>query len=40
MVAMSLVSTPSTADQSPTCIIARLSAYAYFLKTVVGRSEM
>jgi len=39
-VAMSLVSTPSTARQSPSaCMIARSSAYAYFLETVVGRSE-
>ena len=34
MVAMSLLSTPSTACQSPSaCIIARLSAYAYFLES-------
>jgi len=40
-VAMSLVSTPSTACQSPSAyIFARSSAYAYFLETVVGRSEM
>jgi len=40
-VAMSLVSTPSTACQSPSaCMIARSSAYAYFLETVIGRSEM
>jgi len=41
--AMSLVSTPSTAYQSPSaCMISnfRLSAYAYFMETVVGRSEM
>ena len=41
MVAMSLLSTPSTACQSPSaCIIARSSEYAYFLETVVGRSWM
>jgi len=40
-VAMSLLSTPSTACQSPSaCMIARSSAYAYFLEMVVGRSEM
>ena len=40
-VAMSLVSTPSTACQSPSaCMIARSSAYAYFLETVTGRSEI
>ena len=40
-VAMSLVSTPSTACLSPSaCRIDRSSAYAYFLETVVGRSEM
>jgi len=40
-VAMSLLSTPSTACQSPSaCMIARSSLYAYFLETVVGRSEM
>jgi len=34
-VAISLVSTPSTACQSPSaCMIARSSAYAYFLETV------
>jgi len=33
---MSLVSTPSTACQSPSvCMIARSSTYAYFLETVV-----
>jgi len=38
---MSLLSTPSTACQSPSaCIIARSSEYAYFLETVVGRSWM
>jgi len=37
--AISLVSTPSTACQSPSaCMIARSSAY--FLETVIGRSEM
>jgi len=36
-----VASTPSTACQSPSaCVIARQSAYAYFLETVVGRSEM
>ena len=41
MVAMSLLSTPSTACQSPsTCKIARSSAYAYFLETMFGKSEM
>jgi len=41
MVAMSLLSTPSTACQSPSaCMVARSSAYAYSLETVVGRSEM
>jgi len=36
MVAMSLVSTPSTACQSPSaCIIVGSSTYAYFLETVV-----
>jgi len=40
-IAMSLLSTPSTACQSPSaCMIARSSAYAYFLETVVGRLEM
>jgi len=40
-VAMSLVSAPSTACQSPSaCMIARSSAYAYFLEMVVGRLEM
>ena len=39
-VAMSMFSTPSTACQYPSaCVIARSSAYAYFLETVVGRSE-
>jgi len=39
--AMSLVSTPSTASQSPSaCMIARSSACTYFLETVVGRSEL
>ena len=38
-VAMSLISTPSTAYQSPSaCMVVRSSAY--FLETVVGRSEM
>jgi len=36
----SLMSTPSTACQSSACMIARLSAYAYFLETMFGRSEM
>jgi len=37
---MSLLSTPSTARQSPSaCINARFSVYAYFLETVVGKSE-
>jgi len=41
IIAMSLVSTPSTASQSPSPrMIARLSAYAYFLEMVVGKSEM
>ena len=40
-VAMSLLSAPSTACQSPSaCVIARSSAYAYFLEMVAGRSEM
>jgi len=40
-VAMSLLSTPCTACQSPSaCMIARSSTYAYFLETVVDRSEM
>jgi len=40
-VSMSLLSTPSTACQSlSACMIARLSAYAFFLETVVGRSEI
>ena len=40
-VAMFLLSTPSTACQSPSaCVIARSSVYAYFLEMVVGRSEM
>jgi len=40
-VAMSLVSAPSTACQSPSaCIIARSSAHAYVLETVIGRSDM
>ena len=40
-VAMSLLSTPSTASQSPSaCMIAWSSAYAYFLETVAGRSEV
>jgi len=40
-VALSLLSAPSTAGQSPSaCMIARSSAYAYFLEMVVGRSEM
>jgi len=40
-IAMSLVRIPSTACQSPSaCMIARSSAYAYFLETVVDRSEM
>ena len=40
-VVISLFSTPSTACQSPSaCMIAGSSAYAYFLETVVGRSEM
>ena len=40
-VALSLVSTPSTAWQSPSaCIIARSSAHAYVLETAVGRSDM
>jgi len=39
--ALSLHSTPSTACQSPSArMIARSSAYAYFLEMVVGRSEM
>ena len=41
MVAMSLLSITSTACQSPSaCMIARSSAYAYFLEMVVGKSEM
>jgi len=40
-VAMSLLRVLSTACQSPSaCMIARSSAYAYFLETMVGRSEM
>jgi len=40
-IAMSLLSTPSTACQSPSaCMIARSSAYAYFLEMVVGKLEM
>ena len=40
-VAMSLLSTPSTPCQSPSaCMIARSSAYAYFLEMVVGRLTM
>jgi len=40
-VAMSLLSAPSTASQSPSaCMIARSSVYAYFLEMVAGRSEM
>jgi len=40
-VVMSLVRTPSTVCQSPSaCMIVRSSAYACFLETVVGRSEM
>jgi len=40
-VTMSLLSAPSTACQSPwACMIARSSAYAYFLEMVVGRSEI
>ena len=41
MVAIPLLSTPSTTCQSPSaCMIARSSAYVYFLETVVGKSEM
>jgi len=40
-VAISLVSNTSTACQSPSaCMIARSSAYAYVLETVVSRSSM
>jgi len=40
-VAMSMLSAPSTASQSPSaCMIARSSTYAYFLETVAGRSEV
>jgi len=40
-VAMSLLSTPSTAWQSPSaCMIARSSPYAYFLEIVVGKIEI
>ena len=41
MVAMSLLSTRSTACQAPAVwsVIPRLSAYAYFLETVVGKSR-
>ena len=40
-VAMSLLSAPSTASQSPSaCMIARSSAYAYFLEMMAGRSEV
>ena len=40
-VAMSLLSTPSTACQSPPAgMIVRSSAYTYFLETAVGRPEM
>jgi len=38
---MSLLTIPSTACQSSlACIMGRSSAYAYFLETVDGRSEM
>ena len=41
MVSMSLCSTPFTSCQSPlTCMIARSLALAYFLETVVGKSEV
>jgi len=41
IVAMSLLSTPSTACLSPSsCMIGSLSAYAYFLEMVVGKSEV
>jgi len=41
MVAISLLCTLSTVCQFPSaCMIARSLAYAYFLETVVGRSEM
>jgi len=40
-IAMYLLSTPSAACQSPSaCMIARSSAYAYFLEMVVGKSQM
>jgi len=40
-VAISLLSTPSTVCQSPSaCMIARSLAYAYFLETVVVKSEV
>jgi len=40
-VAMSLLSAPSTACQSPSAgMSARVSAYAYFLEMVAGRSGM
>jgi len=40
-VAMTLLSPPSTAYQSPSAfMIARSSAYAYFLEMVVGRPEV
>jgi len=41
MVAMSLLSTLSAAFQSlSACMIARSWAYAYFLETVIGKSEV
>jgi len=41
MVAMTLLRTTSTACHSPSaCMIGRWSAYAYFLETMVGKSEM
>jgi len=41
MVAMFLLSTPSATFEFPSAyMITRSSAYAYFLETVVGRSEM
>jgi len=41
MVAMSLLCTPSTVCQSlSACMNARSSAFAYFLETVVGRSDV
>jgi len=41
MVSMSLFNTPFTACQPPSaCVNAILSAYAYFLEAMVGKSEV